>query len=194
MKSYKTIEHDKEASEKWCIVDCDGVCNTYPDDWLLYLQKATGKTFHDLQEAKNTVSYYDYKRLKFQYRTDGTKRQLTIRKNIQALLLGLQALDYKIAIVTARDIRLSYEDTIHWLNKNNIHYDRVLFDTKKHSTVFEVFPNAKLVIEDNSHIAEMFAKCNMKVFLIRTTENEKYEPPKNVIIIKDLLEVLDHDI
>lgn len=176
--------------ERWAVIDIDGVLNNYPKCWLEFIKIKTGREFNDLQEAKSKLSYYEYKKLKLDYRTSGFKKIIEPSKGAKELALWLKNNGFKVVIITARDQELSYYDTVEWLKNNGIYYNRLVFDTKKHVKVFEDFSNASMIIEDNTSIANKFSKFGFKVFLITCKENKKYTIDKSVHVCDNLEELL----
>ena len=188
--SYQILYQNKEKKEKWCIIDIDGVLNDYPQCWLDFIKKEIGEAYPTLGMAKKAISYYTYKELKMKYRTSSYKRSIKPREGAKQFLDSLQKLGYSIAIVTSRDVNLSYEDTEVWLRKNRLKYNKLVFDNKKHSKVFEMFPFAHFIVDDNTYLANLFNRFGIRSFLFLSLQNKDYECLGSVHRVKSFDEIM----
>ena len=89
---------------KKAIIDIDGVLNNYPDTQLDYFEFMTGVRYKNLMEAKNTLSYVQYRVLKQGYRESAFKHNAKPSKGAKKLLKYLRDNDYLIYIITAREL------------------------------------------------------------------------------------------
>lgn len=183
---------EKEA-EKVCCIDIDGVLNYYPDCWVEYLNAKSDTKFADLQEAKNTITFANYKKWKKEYRTSGELAKEKVRKNVGVFLHALRADGYKVILLTARPYQQHREImkfTLEWLAKHSLPYDDILWDKEKHAKIILEVPHLKFMVEDNRYIANMVAKLGYKVYLMDNVYNQGNLLPQ-VSRIKNFNEILD---
>lgn len=136
---------------KKAIVDIDGVLNYYPQTFIDFMNEVYNFDFKTLKEIKQTIPYETYKKYKAMYRQSEYKNDCQPREGAEQLLKALRANGYLIYIVTARPL-FKYnllENTIIWLNKNNLIYDYIYCSAKKDFTIFEKFGHVDFVIDDN---------------------------------------------
>ena len=177
---------------KICAIDIDGVLCYYPDDWLKFIKKETGERFDYLWEAKNTLPFSLYRKLKKRYRDSGIKKEIRPRPFAIHLTHKLESLGYTIILLTARPI---YEnknvlvDTLYWLKKNNIKHDLIFNGKDKHIKLLKYFKEIKFAIEDNHEVANQIAEAGFKVYLVNNVYNENRKIDKRVKRIDVLDEV-----
>lgn len=136
---------------KKAIVDIDGVLNDYPQTFIDYVNDIRDYNFETLKEIKQNIPYALYKEYKSAYRQSSYKNECSPKFGASELLHYLRSNGYLIYIVTARPL-FDYnllENTILWLNRNNLIYDYIYCSAKKDFTIFEKFGHVDFVIDDN---------------------------------------------
>lgn len=149
---------------KKAIIDIDGVLNNYPKTQIDFFNYALDANYKTLDEIKKSLSYYDYKYFKTEYRNSAFKHNAKPKHGAKKLLKYLRDNNYLIYIITAREL-FKYnqlERTILWLQSNNLYYDYIYCTQKKDFTIFEKFGHIDLVIEDNCDNLEKIKKINGK--------------------------------
>lgn len=188
---------------KKAIIDIDGVLNYYPQTWLDFLEKEKGLKFENLKDAKETLSYKQYKEYKEDYRYSTYKNDAKVRENAKLLFDLLHEEGYLIYIITARPL-FKYdllENTILWLQKNELNYDYIYCSQKKDFTIFEKFGHIDLVVEDNcdniEKIRNVNGPYNCKYFIVNNKDNMNYGDNPNIYTrvngLSKILEVLKND-
>lgn len=188
---------------KKAIIDIDGVLNYYPQTWLDFLEKEKGLKFENLKDAKETLSYKQYKEYKEDYRYSAYKNDAKVRENAKLLFDLLHEEGYLIYIITARPL-FKYdllENTILWLQKNELNYDYIYCSQKKDFTIFEKFGHIDLVVEDNcdniEKIRNVNGPYNCKYFIVNNKDNMNYGNNPNIYTrvngLSKILEVLKND-
>ena len=81
--------------------------------------------------------------------------------------------------------------TKQWLEENDIIYDALLMEDKKHLSIIAQIENAKFICEDNRYLCNVMGKFGFKVFLINSIYNQG-ELHSNVIRINKLNEIIEH--
>lgn len=181
---------------KKAIIDIDGVLNNYPETQLDYFEFMTNVRYTNLTEAKNNLSYAEYRALKQGYRESAFKHNTKPSKGAKKLLKYLRDNNYLIYIITAREL-FKYnqlEKTILWLQNNKLVYDYIYCTQKKDFTIFEKFGHIDLVIEDNCDNLEKIKKINGKncIYInIKNKENDgiKYKGTR-VTNLDEALEII----
>jgi uncharacterized HAD superfamily protein len=178
--------------QKSCVLDIDGVLNTYPDCWVDFINNTCGTSFESLLQAKVKLSYIVYKNLKRSYRASGYKRTLPIREGAVEFTKKLRAAGYPIALVTSRpfddypDLR---EQTSFWLDSNGFEYNDLIHSKHKHADIIIYYPEMSFMVEDNRAFANDIANLGYRVYLM----NNKYNQGatfSNVVRVDSLEEIL----
>lgn len=176
---------------KICIIDIDGVLNTYPDCYLEFVDKEYGYHFETLNEMKDWLGYAEYKRIKEAYRTSGYKESLVVSSGAVEFMKHLKEQGYYIIILSARPVdryNTLIMQTTNWLKKNEIEYDYLMFNGSKNLEIIQKFDNVEFVVEDNRYYANSIAKHGYQVFLVSNRYNAgKLE--NNVQRVQSLTEI-----
>ena len=182
---------------KKAIVDIDGVLNYYPQTFIDFMNEVYNFDFKTLKEIKQTIPYETYKKYKAMYRQSEYKNDCQPREGAEQLLKALKANGYLIYIVTARPL-FKYnllENTIIWLNKNNLIYDYIYCTQKKDFTIFEKFGHVDLVIEDNCDNLEKIKKINGKNCIYINVMNDENKNIKykgfRVVDLNKVIDILE---
>ena len=194
------LELDLKKDERIIGVDIDGVLADYPVSFQNFIKSETGiwvdVNSYDLYEAyEQVISRTDMIQLKHKYRESGQKRYIPICEGAVQFLNNMKKQEYTIVLLTSRPYE-QYErifgDTIHWLHKNKLQYDAILWDEEKNYKAISQFPNMKFMVEDNLKFANNVAKLGYKVYLIDKLYNQGDKHP-NVIPVKKLEEIIHNE-
>lgn len=178
-----------------CVIDIDGVLNTYPDCWVNYINIQKGTSFNTLWEAKERLSYADYKAIKHKYRSSGIKASLPVANDAAKFLHWSRQCDLMVVLLTARPVDRyprMWKDTLDWLNLNELYYDKVEFSQKKQYEILMRYPTMEFMIEDNRHTANLVANLGFRVYLINNKYNQG-DTNKNVVRVTSLMQVMDKE-
>ena len=181
-------------SIKICAIDLDDTLGYSIEKWLEYVNDKTGRCFNDLRSLKDTLSYNEYRKHKYGYRTSGIKAGIKPLPKAKELTHKLRSIGYKICIITARPEhkipglgRLTYN----WLDNNGIQYDSVLFSKSKHVDIMLRFPDLHFYINDHRTEANLISRWGYPCFLI----NNKYNQgiiKERVIRIDELMDIFKY--
>lgn len=165
------------TKRKIAIIDIDGVLNYYPQIQLDFFNDTLHTSFKTLKEAKETMSYNNYKKMKALYRQSSYKHDAIARKGAKAFLEELREKNYLIYIITSRQLfkENMLQNTIEWLQKNELIYDYIYCTIKKDFTIFEKFGPIDLVIEDNCDNVNKIEEINGSqgsYFIMHNNDNE----------------------
>lgn len=190
LKQHQLLKNLKKY-RKICAIDLDGVLVDI-DCWLGFVNKRVKKQYRDLIELKAKMNKKTYLKLKHIYRESGYKRNLTKNKGATKFISSLKRKGYKIVILTKRPYKKYariFSDTLYWLNKNNIKYDAILFDSQKHKRIVTELPYLKFMVEDNRKIANEVSDWGYKVFLMNNKYNDG-EITENVVRVDKFNQIL----
>lgn len=99
------------------------------------------------------MSKATYRQCKLAYRQGGMKRSMPVYPGVQEMILGFRRAGAQVWICTTRPyLRLDNidPDTRHWLRRNGIQYDGVLFGTYKYNDLVKQVPkNSVLAVLDD---------------------------------------------
>lgn len=114
------------------ICDIDGCLNYYPDTFLYWVDSRFGIHKKDINSLKSFLGNKKYEKLKYEYRICGVKRYLALREEAADTLREIKRSGKKIWILTTRPTFLPVKsDTEHWLKKNKVIYDKLIFIEKE---------------------------------------------------------------
>ena len=181
-----------QKNEKVAAIDIDGILTDYPFCWVDFINKTLKKKFKDLTEVKKGLSFFEYKRLKIIYRTQGFKKNLPAMKGATEFVKRLQKKGFKVILLSARPViqhREIQNDTLEWLKKNDINPDAIIWDKDKHWAVLKEFPYLSFMVEDNAEIANQVARINYKVYVLDNPYNQQPLAPyaQRVFSLEDIL-------
>ena len=137
--------------KKVAIIDIDGVLNYYPQIQIDFFNDTLHTNFQTLSECKEKLSYTNYRKMKEMYRNSEYKHDAVPREGAKEFLKELRNKGYLIYIVTARQLfkENMLQNTIEWLQKNDLIYDYIYCSIKKDFTIFEKLGPINIVVEDN---------------------------------------------
>ncbi|MDI6730795.1 MAG: hypothetical protein QMD06_04565 [Candidatus Altarchaeum sp.] len=184
----------KEKKEKNCILDLDDTISDSVEHWIEYVSKKTHNSFDNLNVIKDSLSYSKYKEIKGEYRESGEKLNIKVKEGAVKLCKKLKELGYTIIILTRRPFYLHkclFSVTKNWLYKNDIIYDALLMEDKKHLRIISEIENCRFVVDDNRYICNVIGNFGFKVFLLNNIYNQG-ELNNNVIRIKKLIDILKY--
>ncbi len=187
---------EESINEKICALDIDGVLNYYPQPWLDFLNDWLDEDFKDLNNAKESIPYQQYREIKWEYRESGIKSRLAVREGAVDLTHRLKDKGYTIIVLTARPFhnhKSLFKQTIDWLHHNHLKYDGLIFGENKQIEVLSKAPNLEFFIEDHRAYANQLARWGYKVFLVNNRYNTGSLLP-SVIRINELKEVFNHGV
>lgn len=130
------------------------------------------KYFKTTREVKEKFPEL-HEKFKDLYRKSNRHRYLSVIDGAKDFMKELKSLGYKIVIISARPFEKYnnlWADTMQWLENNNIPYDALYFDNKKHEKILEVFKNnldsIKFIVDDSKEICEQVSRLNIKSYNI----------------------------
>ena len=183
-----------KENEKVCVLDLDDILADSIPYWVAYVNKNLKTSFSDLNELKSTLPFREYKNLKTKYRESGEKINIPTIMNASLFTKRLKSLGYIIVILTRRPLYIHkclFQITKKWLEKNEIVYDVLLFEEKKHLKIMGEIENIEFFVEDNRYICNSIAHFGIRVFLLDNIYNQG-ELNENVIRVKSLKDILEY--
>lgn len=170
------------------MVDIDGVLADYPQSFYNFVNKKLGTSYdpekqndYDICRAMG-LTREKYEELKFEYRESGYKRDIDTIDGAVSSMKILKDSGFLIVVFTARPVsehnRIEI-DTYHWLEKNQIPFDALLFAEKKHEELAKFYKHFKPIcfIEDSESNADYLSNDGINVVLFNKPyqHNKKFE-------------------
>lgn len=160
-----------ERDTKLLGVDLDG-CVADISSWQRFMEKQ-GK-------MADWEAIDELEALKAEYYRCGGFRDVPMIDGAREALAEFRAAGYKIVIITARphwQYKRLYADTIHWLKKNGIEHDLLLFNKDKAEALYEHIHPATPAwfIEDRDKHAMELVNIGINVLLLDYKYNENVE-------------------
>jgi hypothetical protein len=152
----------------------------------------TGLNIKNLNDAKNLLSYADYKALKHEYRTSGFKANLPVKQGAVEFTEYLYRNGFENVALTSRpfdeypSLRML---TKMWLDKNKFRYDDLVYSSHKHLDILAQYPQLSFMVEDNRDFANKIAAFGYRVYLMDNSYNQG-ELHSNVKRIKSFDEII----
>lgn len=184
---------DIKENEKIAVVDLDDVLASNLDSWLKFVGNIKGYVYDDLNYMKSVISYSEYKQLKARYRESGEKENIPVIKGAKEFTDKLKSIGFTIIIITRRPLfihKCLFKQTKNWLEKNNIKYDALFFEEKKHLKLIAEIENVLFITEDNRYIANTVARFGIKCYLLNNKYNQG-EIHSNVIRVSSFDEIIN---
>ena len=180
-------------NQKIVVCDIDGVLNYYPNTILKFIKDCDYGDFDTLHQAKESLSYADYNKLKDNYRKSEYKHSALVKENAKELLEYFRKNNYFIILLTARKCTEDMVvNTINWLKRNNLIYDYVYFSAKKDVQLYEKFKSVEVIIDDSiSNLEKIYnANSQARYYLINNKDNSFYDTDKYITRVDDLDEII----
>lgn len=173
-------------TEELVVCDIDGVLN----DWPVPFIEHANKFYYFDNEIVETTGNPDFIKIniktweefcslpiniqdmiKHSYRMSGLKRTQNVNQIVKDFLKYVKEnTNYKILLLTSRPyekyLRIFY-DTQYWLEKNEIPYDGLIFDTKKHRKLLKNLSHIKLFIDDDKSYIKNAVSVNINAMLYK---------------------------
>lgn len=184
-------------------LDVDGSLGEYHGHFLRFAEGWLGRTMPDPATINPGlplhsfmgVSKATYRKIKLAYRQGGLKRSMPVYDGAHELSVQLRKWGCEVWICTSRPY-LQHgpiePDTHHWLKRNGIQYDNVLWGEHKYYTLNRLAGNRVVaVLEDLPPLARQAARCGIEVVMMDQPYNkvEIHELPP-VHRVRDLKEAL----
>ena len=185
-----------KKKEKICVFDIDDTLSHSTKFWIDFVNKKAGTNFKSLTQMKNNLSYNYYRNIKHEFRTSGIKVHIPVRKEAKKVLYELLKLEYTIIMMTARPFDIYkklFKTTTEWLRRNELPYDGIIWGHNKHVKIMSEVENIQFIVEDHAYVANNCAKFGVRTYLMTNIYNKNAKLHKNVIRIKNLNEVLEHE-
>jgi len=178
VNKYKFLQERrlKEIRDKPVVVfDLDGVLNSYPVEWIEYVNQNLGTEYKTLDSLKTSVLPETYYKLKETFREEGGHLNFKSIPEIMELIELLRLKEIKIVILSSRPVwryKRYYADTLTWLKKNKISFDAILWDREKGLRTFKEFSHVICFIEDELNFANEASRYGFKVLLLDKDYNQ----------------------
>lgn len=170
-------------------LDIDGTLADYHGALFKFAGEFWGKTMcgegfngtYHLHEYMD-VSLEEYRVMKLAFRQGGQKRMMPMIEGAQELAKELHEAGAEIWITTTRPWQRfdsTDPDTRHWLDRNGIYWDHLLFDDDKYRVLSDMVDHSRVVavLEDLPDQYDRACELKLNPWLIRTKYNRAYSRP-----------------
>lgn len=173
----KELLASANSNDKYAVFDIDGVLNNYPKCFMDFIEKE-GYNYNTPEEFKSE-NLLAYEMLKHRYRQSGVKASIPVNTKNASLINHFKSKGYKIILLTARPYKKYsriFNDTIEWLNKNDIYYDYIFFNENKERLLLENFKSdsIEIIIDDDINNVRLLQKYFKNVFLYMNPYNNYF--------------------
>jgi hypothetical protein len=170
---FEKVQNIALTNKNIAIIDIDGVLADLEYSTMEFIKEK----FSDFSHFKNTREIknkfpIEYEKIKAEFRLGKYHRNVKLIDKADDFINKL-AEDFKIIIITARPYEKYnnlWADTMYWLKNNNIKFDALYFDNKKHEKIIEIFKNnlnnIKFIVDDSAEICKQVEKIGIKSFNI----------------------------
>jgi uncharacterized HAD superfamily protein len=167
-----------DKNQKVVGIDIDGVLGMYHEWFTEYCKQVWAIAADTFDEVKTVVGPEIFTKIKAAYRQSGWKATMPAKPGASELTKKLKAAGYQIIILTARPYKKYtriYPDTLEFLETNDIMFDAIIWDEKKHLKIIKKFPNMDFMIEDTPSIALEVAKAGYPVYIPTGPANKDFD-------------------
>lgn len=136
-------------------VDIDGTLGAYHEHFLEFAEGWLGRTMPKVDTFEGgslsrhmRVSKDTYRQVKLAFRQGGLKRSMPVYPHARELTIDLRKQGAEVWVCTTRPyLRLDNidPDTRHWLRRNGIQYDGVIFGEGKYKRLAQIVGQAAIV-------------------------------------------------
>lgn len=164
-------------------LDIDGTLGDYHGSLFRFAsdyfgRRIDGEGFNGTYELDEYmgITKEAYREMKLAYRQGGQKRMMPMFEGARELAVGLREAGAEIWITTTRPWQRfdsTDPDTRHWLARNQIPWDHLLFDENKYQVLSNHVDPLRIVgiLEDLGEQYDKAAELELPVYLIRTKYN-----------------------
>jgi hypothetical protein len=187
-------------------LDVDGTLGDYHGHFLRFAETWIGKPMPSADEINPGLPLYrhmgvaksTYRACKLAFRQGGLKRSMPVYDGARTLTVALRKAGAEVWICTTRPyLRLDNidPDTRHWLRRNGIQYDAVLYGERKYRDL-ERIVGADRVVATLDDLPEMYwaaEKLRLKPYL-RDQPYNRHESVHRITDLDEALRVMLHRI
>jgi hypothetical protein len=172
-------------------LDIDGTLGDYHGHFTRFAEQWCGRTMPDPNLNTSGVPLYKwlgmskatYRQCKLAYRQGGLKRSMPVYDGAAQMTRDMRKAGAEVWIATTRPyLRLDNidPDTRHWLRRNKIQFDGVLFGQHKYRDLNRILGERVLmVVDDLPEMIDVALSLHMRAFLRRQPYNEYYQRSGN---------------
>ncbi len=168
-------------------LDIDGTLGDYHSHFLRFAEGWFGKPMPAASElnglrplhAEMHVSKAMYRNCKLAYRQGGMKRSMPVFEGASEMTRSLRKEGAEVWLCTTRPyLRLDNidPDTRHWLRRNRIQYDGMLYGERKYRDLVEIVGanNVLAVLDDDTDQIKIASGLGLPAYLCRRSHNQLF--------------------
>jgi FMN phosphatase YigB (HAD superfamily) len=184
-------------------LDIDGTLGDYHGHFLRFAEQWYGRAMPNPSEVTGGVPLYKwmrtskdtYRQCKLAYRQGGLKRSMPAYEGASELTHAIRKDGAEVWIATTRPyLRLDNidPDTRHWLRRNKIQFDGVLYGEHKYRDLKRILgPRVLFVVDDLPEMIDQALSLGMRAMLRRQPYNEYFQRSGNWGRVSSCQQMLD---
>lgn len=170
-------------------LDIDGTMGDYHSHFTRFAEQWTGRKMPDPSEINPGMPLYKhlgmskatYRQCKLAYRQGGQKRSMPVYEGASELTRHIRRRGAELWICTTRPyLRLDNidPDTRHWMRRNRLQHDGVLFGEHKYRTLAKIVGKERVlfVADDLPELCEQARSIGLRAFIRDQPYNRHIEP------------------
>jgi hypothetical protein len=184
-------------------LDIDGTLGDYHGHFTRFAEQWCGRTMPDPSLNTDGVPLFKwlgmskatYRQCKLAYRQGGMKRSMPAYEGASELTHAMRKAGAEVWIATTRPyLRLDNidPDTRHWLRRNKIQFDGVLYGHHKYRDLHRILGERVLfVVDDLPEMVDQALSLHMRAMLRRQPYNEYYQRSGNWGRVGSCADIMD---
>lgn len=188
-------------------LDIDGTSGDYHGHFTRFAAQWVGRDMPDPSLNTEGVPLYKwlgmskatYRQCKLAYRQGGMKRSMPVTPGMPELTAYMRSKGAQVWICTTRPyLRLDNidPDTRHWLRRNKMQHDGVLFGQHKYRDLARTVGRERVlfVVDDLPEMIEQALGLNMLSYLMDQPYNRYYKQVRRVLDAEELRQAFDREL
>lgn len=158
-------------------IDIDGTLGDYHGHFIKFAEMWIGRQLPSAEDVNPALPFSRflgiskpiYRQIKLAYRQGGMKRSMPCYPGARELTVGLRRAGCEVWICTSRPFNQLGNvdsDTRHWLRRNGIQYDNVLWGERKYISLRQMAGDRVVaILEDLPKMVEQSESCGIRAVL-----------------------------
>lgn len=172
-------------------VDLDGVLNFYPANWLNFLSVEFGYQFQNISQAKQELTYIQYKEFKHLFRSSSYEMEAPNRSELVQSLNSLTVSGNTLFVHTSRAVHKAsyFVKTYDWLEATGLNFSMLAFKSEDSFVDNQI----RVHVDDDSEFLKEASAFPLKLnlFLFTNEVSNSFETVDDKSFLPKILKILD---